>query len=534
MCGIFACVGNGKKHRELVLKNFYLMKHRGPDMSSVLEVDERVIMGFHRLSMTGLDVQSNQPICIGKSILICNGEIYNYKEIAKHYNLTLTTNSDCEIISLLYNKYGINEVLQAIDAEFSFVLYDTKTQCVYIARDYLGIRPLFIGYTPDGTMMVASEAKCLYNCDKVRQFQPGYYMISDKLNIKYPYYNYNKFDTIWSTINTNLYLSHDFDTVCRNVNHLLTQSVIARSKSDRQVGAFLSGGLDSSVVVAIATKYNKNMPVFTIGLQDSPDIKAAKQVASFLKLTNHHVVTYTVQEGIDAIPSVIKSLESYDITTVRASTPQWLLSKYIRDNTQVKALLSGECIDEICGYYFLAFAEDDSDFNINTRRMLKDLHLYDLLRTDRTTAAHGLEVRLPFASRNLVRYIMNIKTSYKRFTKGELEKKIIRHAFDSYLPAEIINRKKHAFSDSVSNNRTSWYKEVAKYATRTVDSQRWRNRYTIFPFNTPISHESMWYREVFETLYPDMEKLIPNFWMPKIKGVICSDPSATVLDGFSE
>lgn len=535
MCGIFAYIVTGLKNGlsyDQIKDEYMKIQHRGPNESVLAPIDDNIFFGFHRLAINGLNFESSQPMEIDGCTLICNGEIYNYKKLAEKYDITLITNSDCEIILHLYLRFGIY-MIKMLDAEFAFVLHDSKNDVTYMGRDHLGIRPLFLGKEGDNWMF-ASEAKpLLTHCRNIRQFKPGCYMSSKNFE-EIQYYDYNAMECFNTYSSSALYKSDDIKTVYKNVKRILTKSVLDRTLSERPIGAFLSGGLDSSIVVSILSRVRKDIPVFTIGLEGSPDIKAAKEVSSYLGLKDHHIVNYTVEEGISAIPHVIKSLESYDITTIRASTPQWLLSKYIKDETDVVVLLSGECIDEICGYYFLAFSENDEDFEKNTNEMLKELYFFDLLRTDRTTSAHGLEVRVPFASKEFLQYVMNINTKFKRFKKNELEKKIIRNAFPGYLPDSVLYRKKHAFSDSVSSDTVSWYKEVAKHAEKVVDKKRWENRERLYPHNTPVCKESFWYRELFEKEFPGEEKLIPHYWMPKIKGRIITDPSATILEGFTE
>lgn len=541
MCGIF-CYYNQSLVRKtlsdnILQKAFMKIQHRGPDASVYIKPSENLHLGFHRLAINGLDnSKSGQPMGLNKTILICNGEIYNYKRLVNDYGFKMNSESDCEVILHMFDRFGLQHTIKELDGEYAFILHDEIKQRTYFVRDHLGIRPLFVGKTKNGEWIIASEAKAMTHlCEFVRPFLPGCYMDSRQMGKEIPYYDFHSMD--FFGYNRHNFRSHSLSQIHENVNRILTKSVKERTISDRPIGAFLSGGLDSSLVVAILARERKNIPIFTIGLEGSPDIEAAKSVAKFLNLTDHHIVTYTIEEGIKAIPQVIKSLESYDITTIRASTPQWLLSKYIKEKTDVRVLLSGECIDEICGYFFLSFCETDHDFDMRTQKMLKQLYLYDLLRTDRTTAAHSLEVRVPFAQRELLQYLMNIDTKYKRFKNNELEKKIIRHAFTGYLPDDVLYRKKHAFSDSVSNEKTSWYGEISKYANKVISDEKFENRKKLYPINTPVDKESFYYREIFESFYPKRGNLIPNYWMPNVKdenGEWITDPSATVLKGFKK
>lgn len=527
MCGIFCYLGN---HQNLeIKKSFNKIKHRGPDNSCLQKIDH-ITFGFHRLTINGLDEQSNQPLKLGKLVLICNGEIYNHKELEQKYGFDVKTGSDCEVILHMYHKFGIVRTVKELDAEFAFCLYDGNTRVLYVARDHLGIRPLFIGKN-QAELAFASEAKALTEfCSHVRQFKPGCYLGSEKKEISY--YSFEKFE-VHGICRKPEELARP--KILEKVRLLLTESVKDRLMSDQKIGCFLSGGLDSSLITSIASRFTQDLEVFTIGLANSSDIIASKKVSKFLELKNHHIVEYTVAEGILAIPEVIKTLESYDITTIRASVPQFLLSKYIREKTKVRVLLSGECIDEVCGYYYLSFIQDQKEFMAETRKMLKELHLFDLLRTDRTTMAHSLEVRVPFASKKFLNFIMNINPRHKMFGSGletGLEKMIVRDAFKGYLPDEILYRRKHAFSDAVSSEKVSWYKSVEKYCDMLISDKEFEMRDSLYPVNTPVSKESFWYRKLFEKFYPGRVGLIDHFWMPNLEGI--KDPSATVLEGFVE
>jgi len=530
MCGIFAAYTENPHINVNTFSDVAnMLVHRGPDETTQSFVSPKLFMSFSRLAVNGLNTESSQPFENDDCIVICNGEIYNYMTLATKYNIKLETSSDCEVLMHLYSEFGNMDFLKQLDAEFALILYDKKRDILYAARDHIGIRPLFVGIVDKYTTLFSSEAKPLIkHCKSIRQFLPGHVSTSKHcLTMETIYDDY-------MLCTDKEFRNHTREEVQKNLHDILIKSVKDRLISDRPIGAFLSGGLDSSIIVAILARFVKDLHTFTIGFKGSPDIEAAKKVAKYLGIEeNHHIVYYTPDEGIEALNEVIKSLESYDITTIRASTPQWLLSKYIKKYTDIRVLFSGECIDEVCGYFFLSFCKDDETFNHYTRDMLKELHLYDLLRTDRTTAAHGLEVRVPFASKAFLNYIMNIKTGYKRFGNGCIEKKLLRDAFQEYLPQEIITRKKHAFSDSVSNSSTSWYKTVSNFACKFTDEERWTKRHELFPYNTPVSKESFLYREIFERYYPNRATWIPHFWMPK--GVDeNTDPSATVLDGFNE
>jgi asparagine synthase (glutamine-hydrolysing) len=536
MCGIFFYYS--KSTCSNVENLFEKILHRGPDDTKLLYIKNNVVMGFHRLSINGT---TSQPISNGTLHLICNGEIYNYKDLALNHKIKLETDSDCEIILHLYKKYGIKKTITLLNSESAFVIYDDANKTFVYSRDHLGIRPLFIGKNKD-EIFLTSELKAIPNYINAYQLPAGY-------GINWDYYPTKRVYQIDKTIE---YKDHIQDKIVYDtIKCLLINAVSDRLMSNRKIGAFLSGGLDSSLIVSILSRYTKNIDIFTIGLEGSPDIKAAKQVCEYLHLKNHHIVKYTVEEGIKYLPDVIRSIESYDITTVRASIPQWILSKYIKENTDTTVLFSGECIDEMIGYYYLKFL-DDKNFIKETTRMLDELYLYDLLRTDRTAAAHSLEVRIPFADKTFIDYVMSLPLYYRKFGNvksdipsrldqsgknadtGLMEKHLIRNAFKGYLPDNILWRKKHAFSDSVSGNNISWYKSIEEHAKKIITPDEYKNKHIIFPINTPVSYESYLYRKIFTQIYPGRENIIPHFWLPKIPNKKIIDPSATILDGFTE
>jgi asparagine synthase (glutamine-hydrolysing) len=553
------------------------IQHRGPDNTHFVRIDPFVTFGFHRLSIQGIDSISNQPMTLVHEniYLICNGEIYNCEELCRKYNILRTSRSDCEVILHMYEKFGIDQTVKELDGEFAFCLYDQSRELFFVARDHLGIRPLFIGEEVAEiksesesksesdqlqNVMFCSEAKGLMGIAKnIHQYKPGQYTI-------YDFYQNNK-----NLPRTIVYYSfiYEIDTqkqdralICKQFRELLLTSVHDRMVSDRPIGCFLSGGLDSSLVTSIVHMENPNIHTFTIGLKDSVDILAARKVVKYLNLKHHHEVTFTVDQGIAALPHVIRALESYDITTIRASTGQYILSHYIRNNTDIRVLLNGECIDEYSpGYFCFKFLKTDDEVQAECARMLSELHMYDLLRTDRTTASAGLETRCPFAAKALIDFMMSVPLKFRRFGEGtdnSLEKMLIRDAFNvhpsygesimgesvyaerRYLPDEILYRKKHAFSDGVSSANESWYPSVEAHARKTITEEKYAARGTRWTYNTPNSYEGYYYRDLFEQIYPEKEceKLISALWIPKIidkkTGEFITDPSATILDGFTQ
>ena len=545
MCGIYSILNTSKEkiNFQIYEKDFEKIKHRGPDDSKIIEIDNNVLFGFHRLRINGIDEISDQPLLYDGAYLICNGEIYNYRELVKKYGFLMETNSDCEVILHLYRKFGINRTIDELDGEFAFILYDIKNQLFIITRDHIGIRPLFIGTNETKkTIGFSSEAKSLTETFlNVKQYTPGFYSIyniNTETSETFQWYSYNTMDLVSNGLSGEIYQTYSRIQVLTEVKYRVIKAVNDRVHlSDRQVGCFLSGGLDSSLVTSIMSRKDKNIPCFSIGLKDSLDIIASKKVTEFLGLTNHHIVEVTVDEAIVSIPHVIKSLESYDITTIRASIFQWLLSKYIKENTDVTVLLSGELPDEsIPGYWAFSFCKTDVDFINLSRDMIEQLHEYDLLRTDRTTANFGLEVRVPFANKELLKLFHNIPIEYRKFDSNTIEKSLLRDAFKEgeWLPSSILNRKKHAFSDAINGNGFCFYKEVEKFAEKTITEKEWNDKDVLYPNNTPVSKESFYYRKLFESMYPNRSNLIRSYWMPKIKdnnGNLILDPSATALPG---
>ena len=531
-----------------IYSGYSSINHRGPDNSSIqlLEIPgipKKLIMGFHRLKINDISNVGNQPFSPKEFPgihLICNGEIYNFKELKNTFNLDTKSNSDCEIIPYLYNKCGIMKTLSLLDGVFSFILIDNDT--LYVARDPIGVRPLFFGKNND-EIMFSSEAKSLIGfCDIIKPFPPGCLCtinLNDCSMIFDRYYHY-----IYPTI------YDSFETTKNNIKYLLNESVKKRLISDRKIGVFISGGVDSSVISGLVSKNLKDTEIesFSIGLQNSPDLENARIVAKHLN-TKHHEVNFTIEEGIKHLNDVIFHLESYDITTIRASVPQYLLSKYIKEKTDVRVILSGEGADEIFGgYLYFHYAPNENSFIKETERLVKMLHQFDVLRTDRTTAAHGLEVRVPFLDKRLLNYILSLPADY-RMTKSKLyinkgsnkehlniEKYILRDSYDKevdIISKNILWRKKDAFSDAVGY---SWVDGIKKYAEEEISDDELANAQTKYPNNTPMTKEAYLYRSRFEEMFSEQSELIEHYWMPNWVSESINDPSATYLNahGFRE
>jgi len=533
MCGIFSYIGTLPNNVERYLNT---IQYRGPDKTNY-KLHDDLYLGFHRLSINDLSDNGLQPMTHKNCDLICNGEIYNFRELKQKYNFITTSDSDCEVILHMYNRLGIKDTVQQLDGVFSFILYDKNINQLFAARDVIGVRPLFIGYN-NNDIAFASEAKALVNlCLQVTPFLPGTYKVINlemnnaimKESLYIPYFNWDLKQTV----------KIDQKLICDNINNYLTKAVSKRLMSDRPIGCFLSGGLDSSVICSLMSKQLKHKVVtFAIGMADSnsPDLHYAKIVSDFLK-TDHHEVTYTFEEGFRALDDLICTLESYDITTIRASMPQYLLSKYIQENTDIKVLFSGEGPDEhFGGYQYLKMAPNNDELQKELMSLTTNLHLYDVLRTDRTTARFGLEVRVPFLDKEFIKYSLQIPAECKR-SDNRIEKFLIRKAFDykqiQYLPNEILWRRKNAFSDAVGYQ---WVDRlVAKIDTLITDDE-FENRKNVYKHNPPISKEALYYRQIFEKHYPNRGQFIPKYWMPKSDWMEhkMTDPSALKLGCFKE
>jgi asparagine synthase (glutamine-hydrolysing) len=362
---------------------------------------------------------------------------------------------------------------------------------------------------------------------KVDPFLPGHFMKVDldTFETEYtPYFQIEKIERFSGNVDRNYFLNI--------INKLLTKSVVKRLMSDQPLGCLLSGGLDSSLVTSIVSRYVKNVHCFSIGLENSVDVFAAKKVAAFLKIPKekHHIVTFTVEEGLKALEDVIYHLESYDITTIRASTPQYLLAKYVKNKTNVKVLFSGEGADELfAGYQYSKDSPSAEALHKDTIKLLKELYLYDNLRTDRTTAKWGLEVRIPFLDKEFTKFVLSLDPSLRRPSKKIMEKLLLRDSFkNNYLPEEILYRPKEAFSDAVSSKEVSWYRTLADHIGQVVSDEELKDAHSKYPFNTPQTKEALYYRNIYSRLYPNREELIAHYWMPQWQGNI-KDPSATVL-----
>jgi len=533
MCGIFAILNNMSQiNKDYIVEQYNKGRHRGPDDSNILDLYiMNCMLGFHRLSINGLTNISTQPFYINNIFLICNGEIYNYKELYKLLDITPGTNSDCEIIIHLYLEYGMEQTVKMLDGEFSFILIDTRFSIkkMYIGRDPYGVRPLYILSTKTFPPLYgfASEIKQLsgFLNSEIKHFPPGTLSLYENETIEYDS------SEIWRFSNSlkyhenlfafySLYHDESLNVIYTNIRHFLTSAVIKRCKcSERPIACLLSGGLDSSLIASIASSYLGQIETFSIGFENSQDLKMARLVASHIQ-SKHHEVIITKEEYLEAIPLVIQTIESYDTTTVRASVGNYLIAKYISCTSDAKVILNGDGSDEVCGgYLYMHKCPNALEFDKETRKLLSNIHYFDVLRSDKSISSNGLEPRTPFLDLSFVQYYLSIHPSI-RFPKKEIEKKLLRMAFSetTLLPDEILWRTKEAFSDGVTVDSIV---EIIQEHVKDFDLPIMK----LLPF--PRTHEEKYYRTIFEQHYPNA-KIIPHFWKPNFVDPNI-DPSARAL-----
>jgi asparagine synthase (glutamine-hydrolysing) len=558
MCGIFALLNCMNHNNEKIYQEFIKGKKRGPEFSKLdTLLNNNISFGFHRLAINGLNQESNQPFFINNIILICNGEIYNYKQLYKTMNVIPKTESDCEVIIHLYQKYGIEQLLVMLDGVYGFILYDININKIYIARDPMGVRPLYtlncgIDKNEFNLIGFASEIKCLTNFQenkhsKINHIIPGTYS------------SYKFDDNFWQLDiqNKKYYLPSFSHTIIDNVSNyenrisqLLNDAVVKRcDTTERPVACLLSGGLDSSLISSLVADYfrkqGKIIETYSIGLSESEDIKYARIVAEYIG-SNHHEIIVSEDDMFNAIPEVIEALESYDTTTIRASLGNYLIGKYINANSQAKVIFNGDGSDELFGgYLYMNKCPDDIEFDKETRRLLNDIHLFDVLRSDKSISSNGLEPRTPFLDRTFVNYVLSIPSFFRNHNnfENEAEKYLLRRAFDDYfkdslgrkiLPKEILFRRKEAFSDGVSSQGRSLFvilqEKIAEKLNNDVEILQekcveYDKHY--FKYETNIETEKKYYKQIFDKKFPNCDNILPYFWMPKYTNA--TDPSARTL-----
>jgi asparagine synthase (glutamine-hydrolysing) len=532
MCGIigvFDLKVDSVDLRDQVLEQSKKLRHRGPDWSGIY-CGEKSILAHERLSI--VDPQSgNQPLYSKdrKHILAVNGEIYNYNELRKQTEgfYEFQTNSDCEVILSLYRQKGI-DFIEDLNGIFAFALYDEENDTYLIARDHIGIIPLYMGWDKFGNFYVTSELKGLEGyCTKIEEFKPGHYLYSKEGEVK-KWYNRD-----WSTYDA----VKDNTTSIDDLRKALEAAVNRQLMSDVPYGVLLSGGLDSSVTSALAKKYSKiniekgeghsmwwpQLHSFAIGLKGSPDLAAARKVADAIG-TVHHEVNFTVQEGLDALRDVIYHIETYDVTTIRASTPMYLLARVIK-SMGIKMVLSGEGADELFGgYLYFHKAPNAKAFHEETVRKLGKLNLYDCLRANKTLAAWGVEGRVPFLDKEFIDVAMRLNPEDKMIKDGRIEKWVVRKAFEGYLPEAVAWRQKEQFSDGVGY---SWIDSLKEMTEKIVSDKEMENAKFRFPLNTPKTKEEYYYRSIYSEHFPSDSAAL---CVPSVPSIACSTPEALEWD----
>ena len=537
---------------------------RGPESSKLIYPTSQVIAGFHRLAINGLDDISMQPIWINNKMLICNGEIYNYKKLYEQLGVAPTTNSDCEIILHLYEMFGIDQTIRMLDGVFAFAIYDADLNQVFIGRDPYGVRPLYCWRGTNNIFMFASELKVIAPFQRqqqeelqeqqqkqpfienvVCQFQPGHYQVIS-------------FHKMFKTLRTEIIQYHTLSTfssylkpisVHENIVYYLNNAVMKRClTTERPIACLLSGGLDSSLIAALVNNFyslsfDKKMQLetYSIGLVDSEDLKYAKIVADHLG-TKHTEIILTEDDFFNAIPYVIEAIESYDTTTVRASIGNYLLGKYISQHSEAKVIFNGDGSDELCGgYLYMHKCPNSIEFDRETKRLLNDIYKFDVLRSDKCISSHGLEPRTPFLDKSFVQYYLSIPAEERCHPQNDqCEKHLLRSSFETmyhpdsekpFLPANILWRTKEAFSDGVSGHGRSLYHILQEKISQIEGieeeySREYESKYK-FKHLPPKTLEQYYYRRLFDGFYPNNEKMVPYFWMPKYTNTI--DPSARTL-----
>lgn len=524
MCG-FLSIDSSEYPMAIFDKALHELDDRGPDMTRTQEANGAVF-GFNRLSIMDLSEKGMQPFNNNNCTLVCNGEIYNYPALKENLadDYECQSHSDCEVLLPLYQKYGLDIMCKMLDGEFAFSIKDGNTGKMLAGRDPMGIRPMFYGYTEKGKVAFSSVAKALVPfCHDIKPFPPGCYYDGEKI------VRYNDLGDVKH------YVEDDVDLISVNLREKLVEAVDKRLQSDAPIGFLLSGGLDSALVCSIAQRImDKPIKTFAIGMDRNPiDLKYAKEVADYLG-TDHTEVIMTREDVLGHLKEVIRKLETWDITTIRASLGMYIVCEYIHQNTDLKVILTGECSDEMFGYKYTDFAPSPAEFQQESQKRVRELYMYDVLRADRCISSNSLEGRVPFADTDFVQYAMSIDPAKKMNVYGK-GKYLLRHAFDGqdYLPEEILFREKAAFSDAVGHSMVDDLKEYAEGLYSDEDLEKAKKKYS---YKTPFTKESLLYRDIFEEYYPGQAAWIKDYWMPNKNWENCDvdDPSARVLKNYGD
>lgn len=532
MCGI-VCAFDLKQKSEVlrpqILEMSKKIRHRGPDWSGIFD-NKKAIMAHERLAIVD-PASGKQPLFSPDKqlVLAANGEIYNHRDLRSSLEseYEFQTQSDCEIILALYKEKGVDFV-DDLNGIFGFAIYDVEQDSYFIARDHMGIIPLYIGWDQNGTFYVASELKALEStCTKIELFPPGHYLYSKNGEfVRWYNRDWKDYDAV-----------KDNETSIQKIKEALEAAVHRQLMSDVPYGVLLSGGLDSSVTSAIAKKYAQKrvesgdttdawwpqLHSFSVGLEGSPDLAAAQKVADHIG-TVHHEIKFTIQEGLDAIKDVVYNLETYDTTTIRASTPMYLMARVIK-SMGIKMVLSGEGADELFGgYLYFHKAPNDKEFHQETVRKLDKLHMYDCLRANKSLAAWGIEGRVPFLDKEFMDVAMSINPKDKMINGERMEKWVVRKAFEDMLPESVAWRQKEQFSDGVGY---SWIDTLKDLVEQEISDEQMENAHFRFPIQTPLSKEEFYYRSIFESHFPSEAAAL---CVPQEPSVACSTKIALEWD----
>ncbi|XP_071947200.1 asparagine synthetase [glutamine-hydrolyzing]-like [Antedon mediterranea] len=551
MCGIWGIFGSDED-LQTYFQKAYSIRHRGPDAFTLTNIEKftNCLLCFHRLAITDSSGLGNQPMMIKDFphiITMCNGELYNYKKLRDQYNFNFTSDCDCEILIHLYAYGGIDFMVKMLDGVYAFCVVDTQAKKVYIGRDTIGVRPMYRSYQEQrGFLAFSSEAKGIVdlNCLKteITPLLPGLYEEYDVgLDGKASFVERKRFHSIeklpkWADTSCPMPTGDDH---AANIRLLFTEAVRKRFMSKRRIGCFLSGGLDSSLVSALAAKFAKEngvkyaLQTFSVGLEGSTDVAAARKVAAHIG-SEHHEIVITPEEGTGIIEDVIYSLESYDIITLRGSIAMYLVAKYIKEKTDTVVVYSGEGSDELFqGYINFHLASSPEEADEESRRLLNDLYLFDVQRSDKIPAAHGLEIRVPFLDHHLISYVLSIPQQ-ERGPRFGIEKYLLRKAFDGtrLLPDEILWRPKEGFSEGVSSTKKSWNVVLKEFVEDKVTESMMKEAPSLFPFNTPTTKEAFYYRQIFERRFGNHSSWIPYMWWPKWTNMV--DPSARGMKHYKK
>lgn len=526
MCGFLTGIVDQKEESELrasLEKIFY----RGPDDTKAI-FDGKAFIGFQRLAIMDPTSKGDQPFQSEHYTLVCNGEIYNHQVIRSDFEDTYSfqSKSDCEVILPLIEALGIEKTAKVLDGEFAFVIYDRKKEVFLAARDHMGIRPMFYGKHKDSDQLLfASEVKALLShCKTISPFPPGHY---------YDGQEFHRFIDL-TTVSKSDYIE-DEEKALQGIKDKLSQGVLKRLEADAPIGFLLSGGLDSSLVCAIAAKESKKpIKTFAVGIEEGPiDTKYAKIVADYLG-ADHTEVLFKKEDIFRTLDDLIYRLETYDITTIRASMGMNLVCEYIKKETDIKVLFTGEVSDELFGYKYTDFAPSAEEFQREAKKRIDELFIYDVLRADRCISSNSLEARVPFSDKDFVDFVMKIDPKLKMNSTG-IGKHLLRKAFEQgdYLPHDILYREKAAFSDAQGHAVVDYLKAHAESLYSKDDLLKAKEKY---PHACPKTKEALMYREIFERHFEGKSELIKDFWLPNKEWENCDveDPSARVLPNYGK